>query len=235
MGTTMAMKVSGSAKSSPRSDGSCAPISTPASVASCQPDHRPRPEPNRIQCAVDRLRRTRPGCHQVRDRGRVGFVGQQIGEEDFPASRQMRQDRRHRRAVEGMAQIHQAHRAGGQQERRAGADQLRQQELRRAGEDDGRHGHRRQRRDAALQRDHAVDHAERGDAHQDRQHGAKTQGEGNARRHLRTGTLTRTMPPTTSAAAKKKPGLGRSPISSMPNQTPNSGVRKENTSRRPAR
>jgi transcription termination factor NusB len=134
-----------------------------------------------------------------------------------------------------MAQIDQAHRAGAEQQRRAGADQLRQQELRRTGKHDARHRHRRQRRNAALQRHYAVDHAKRSDAKQQGQHGAQAEHESRPGVHFRAGRLTRTMPPTTSAAAAEEMQAGL--VSHQHHAEPDAeqGVRKENTSSRPAR
>ena len=134
-----------------------------------------------------------------------------------------------------MAQVDQADGTRAEQQRRAGPRQLREQELGGPGEDDGGHRHRRQRRYAALQGDHAIDHAEWRYPQQQGQNRAQAKQESLARNHLREGMFTMTMPPTTMAAARMKCRLGRSDISTMPKPTPKSGVRKENTSSRPAR
>jgi hypothetical protein len=207
IGTTMAMKVSGSAKSSPRPAGSCAPMATPATVDTCQPAQSPKPEPNSIQWANSR-RGLPARRQQVGNRRRIGLVGQQVGQQQFPAPGQARQQRRDRRAVKRMAQVDQADGTRAEQQRRAGPRQLREQELGGPGEDDGGHRHRRQRRYAALQRDHAIDHAEWRNPQQQGQNRAQAKQESLARSHLREGMFTMTMPPTTMAAARMKCRLG---------------------------
>ncbi|MNR08943.1 hypothetical protein D3C85_1251220 [compost metagenome] len=108
------------------------------------------------------------GIGQAARHGGEGFIGQQVGHQRLPAARQRRQRGGDGGRIERVAQVDHRHGKGDDQRRRAGGPELGQDHLGGAAEHDGAHRAGQPGGHAGIDRQHAIDQAERHHAEQHR-------------------------------------------------------------------